>query len=944
MKPFLQQTAEYIYSKHSDNFENIALIFPNHRSGVFFTEHLKKINNKTIWLPKIVTISDFMQEESSLWLADPIELLSRLYKVFIKVTKSNESFDDFYFWGDMMLRDFNDVDKFMIDASLIFKNVRTLKNIDLGFDFLTESQKEILQRFFNEFDPEKTTKLKEQFLEIWNYLLPIYTEFKTNLEKEQKAYEGMIYSEAVKNIEQKDIDNKQYFFIGFNAITPCEERIFTLLKNRKQAKFFWDYDQYYINQPIFEAGYFMRQQLSNFMPPADFKLEDNNLTKPKNIKIISTSTQTGQVHYLGNWLNSNKQTDYTRTAIILADEQMLEPTLNYLPEDIVDINITMGYPTKETLVGSFVNTIINLHINEKQNNNTFYYKNVISVLRHPYINAIIPDDANTLADKIHKEFIFNISTDLIPDNNELLKLIFSKPQTFSSFADYLTEIFSAVQQNLLAFTEQDMFQLDFEQLYNFNLTVTKLKNQLVEHGIDVSLPIFFRLVKKVLAGLKIPFEGEPVKGLQIMGFLETRNLDFENIIILSANDDYLPANSVSPSFIPYSIRQEFGMPTPKQNDAIYAYYFYRLMQRAKNISFVYNSASVGMCTGTKSRFLQQLLFNDEFKIQKEEQSYKININIPEPISIPKEGIVKERLQEFLAPNSTRTLSPSAITTYMRCPIQFYYQYILNLREPDEITETVDARLFGNIFHNSAELLYKPYEDSNKIITQNTLNKLANDDKLIDNAINQAFAISFSEHKNIKPFNIQGKNLLVKNVIKKYLLQMLHIDSTIAPFNIIGLEKRVKHKFSFEVNNEKHNINIGGIIDRLDQVGDRLRVIDYKTGSDFLKFDKIEDIFNPELISKHKAILQTIIYSLICSELYPEKLKITPGVYKTKYFFTKPFTWQIKSSKKDIFIDSNILPIKDILTEHLQNILSEIFNFDIPFAHTEDTKDCPYCIL
>lgn len=939
MQKFLHQTANYIYNNYLSDFENITLIFPNHRSGIFFVEYLKNINKKNIWLPRIFTINEFIKNHNTLSLAEPIQLLGELYKTFINVTKSKESFDNFYFWGDMMLRDFDDVDKFLIDAKSVFTNVSELKNIDMGFDFLSNEQKEILKRFFNEFNPDKRTELKEKFLEIWNFLLPIYTEFNKTLQQKNLAYEGMLYRKAVTNIKQKE--NKDlYFFVGFNAITPCEEEIFSTLKNQNKAYFFWDYDNYYVNNKMFEAGSFIRKYLKKFPAPDNFNIYADNLIGKKNIKIISTSTNTGQIHYIGNWLNKNPQKDYTQTAVVLADELLLEPTLNYLPQSIDEVNITMGYPIKETLVGSFIDTIINLNNANEHSKNTFYYKHVLSVLRHPYLASIMPKETKQLVEKINNEFIFNVADSHLPTDNQLFKLIFKKSESFIQFTEYLSKILAFVQEKLITFTEQGMFQLDFEQLYNVNLTVNKLKTQLIEQNINVTLPIFFKLLKQVLFNLRIPFEGEPVKGLQIMGFLETRNLDFKNIIVLSANDNFLPANKSLSSFIPHSLRQAFFMPTHKQNNSIYAYYFYRLMQRAENIMFVYNSSNIGMATGEKSQFLQQLLYDNNFNITKEEQNYSIEIAIPQAVEIKKQGNVKTRLTEYLKHN--KKLSPSALTKYISCPLMFYYQYVLRLREPDEITETIDARLFGNVFHNAAELIYKPYEKDNKIITKNTINKLLENKKLIDDIVSRSFTISFSGNNAKKEFDINGKNLLVKNIIKKYLAKMLTIDSKIAPFSIVGLEMNVSQKFDFTVNQKPLQIILGGKIDRLDQVGDQLRIVDYKTGNDKINFNKIEEIFDVANIDKNKAIVQTMIYSLICSSVYPQKLKITPTVYKTKEFFSPDFNCQIYSSDTNVFTDSNVVLIKNDLTKYLQNLISEIFDFDIPFRQTENNKICEYC--
>lgn len=941
MQTFLYQTAYYIYSNYFSEFEKIQLVFPNRRSSIFFLEYLKKINKKDTWLPQIFTISEFMQKQSSLTLADPIELLSELYKTFVEITKSKEDFDSFYFWGDMILRDFDDVDKFLVNAKSIFTNVSELKNIDSGFDFLSDEQKEVLKQFFQEFDSKKRTEIKKNFLEIWNYLYPIYKHYNKKLQTKNKAYEGMIYRNAVKHILENSPKETLYFFIGFNAITPCEEKIFEYLKNKKLALFFWDYDLYYIDNKILEAGRFIRKYLKKFPLPDDFNPSVNHFTSKKNIKMLSVSTDTAQVYHLGNSLNEMDKSDYSKTAIILSDEKILDTTLNHLPEKIEEINITMGYPIKNTMVGDFIDLII--YLQSPNSEEVFYYKHVLALLRHPYFTNIYPQESKEMIEKINSEFIFNLKkTDFLSDN-ELFEVVFRKVTTFVAFTSYLSEIFCFVQEKLVNFTEQGLFLMDFEQLYNVNLRINKLTHQLEEQSIQVSLPVFFRLLRKTLHSMSIPFEGEPIKGLQIMGLLESRNLDFKNVFVLSANDSFLPASSHFSSFIPHSLKQVFGMNTRKHHDAIYAYYFYRLIQKAENVTLLYNSSGKGINTGEKSRFLQQLLYDKNFKIEKEEQNQTIEIIIPESYKIQKKEKVKERLMEYLKEGTTKKLSPSAITNYMTCPIKFYHQNVLQIREEEELTEDVDARLFGNVFHNAAEIIYQPYVGEDKMITKQTIEHILQNKKKIEDAVNKSFTITFVGQNAKKEFTIQGKNLLIKEIVKKYLLHLLHIDKEIAPFRILGLEKNVSMSLKFRANETLNSIKIGGKIDRLDLVGDRLRIVDYKTGIMYdNKSVEFSKIFDKTKIDKNKAILQTMIYGLICSHLFPEKTKITPVIYEVKKFSSHNDNWNVCLKGEDFFVDSNILSIKEELTRALQELIGEIFDFGQVFAHYEGQKTCNYC--
>ncbi len=943
MEPFLKQVAGYLYSKHSANFANVRLVFPNRRSGVFFTKYLHELSNETIWLPEISTINEFIEGQSNLILADRIQLLAELYKAFQSVSKSQESFDDFYFWGEIMLNDFNDVDKYLIESEAIFLNLKNLKSIDSEFDYLTKEQIKVLKRFFKEFDPENNSKLKENFLEIWNFLLPVYKEFNARLLKKGLAYEGMLYRDAVAKVVETDFysDDLEYFFVGFNAITACEEKIFENLKRKGVASFLWDYDDYYVNNKVFEAGYFLRNHLIKLPAPSDFMMETVNLSKKKKIKVVSTPTNDGQVYYAGRFLQDNPQVDYSNTALVLADETLLFSALNYLPKNISDVNITMGYPVKDTLVGSFIEMLIALQMGQGSHNDVFYYKQILPILRHPYIASIHGDEAKILLDKISKERLINVTAEHF-GANEFFKTLFRRTKDFNDFSEYLSKILYFVQEKLVVFVEKDIFQLDFEQLYNVYLETNKLRSQIIEQEIEISLAIYFKLLRKMLYGLRIPFEGEPVKGLQVMGFLETRNLDFENLILLSVNDSLLPSSNTSPSFIPYGLRRGVSLPTRELHDAMYGYYFYRILQRASNITMIYNSGASGMSTGEKSRFIHQLLYDNNFEIEEEFENNTIDLMVKKPVSILKEGLVKDRLSEYLKPDSKKKLSPSGLVTYLTCALKFYYQNILRLRDDDELSESVDARLFGNIFHFAAETIYKPFEEPNTKIEKQHIAQILKDDSIINNAISLAFDRTFMGANANRTFPIKGKNLIVFDIIKKYLIKMLQLDVLQAPFLIVGLEKNLYSDIEFVQNGKNYSVTLGGQIDRLDRTAEGLRIIDYKTGSDNLRFKLVSEVFESEKISEYKAVLQTMIYAYVCTQYYPKEAKVIAGVYKVKDFFKAGFQYKISSKEADGFAESNFIKIEAEVKAGIQKLLSELFDFDTPFNQTENEKHCAYC--
>lgn len=944
MSPFLYQVANYIYTTHGSSLNNIRIVFPNRRSGVYFTKYLKQINDQTIWMPEILTINEFIESNSDFVKADQVELLIHLFNVYKKVTSSVELFDDFYFWGEIMLNDFNDIDKYEIDAKAILSNVRELKDIDAGFDFLTDSQLQVLKRFFSEFDPEKNSKLKENFLQIWNFLLPIYTAYNDLLDDENVAYEGKLYRNAVKSIANKNANDVEchYVFVGFNAITKCEESIFSHLQSLGKASFFWDFDDYYTKSNMFEAGYFIRNYLKKFPHAKDFVFETNNLTKEKDIQVVSTPSNNGQAAFAGKAIYQHPKSDYSTTALVLADELLLQPALSYLPAAVEHINITMGYPVKDTLAGHFIDLLVNLKLQSVKNKRGVYYKQILPLLKHPYVSAIIPDESEALIQKIKKERLLNLNAEDW-DNHVFFSLLLKKVDDFKELSDNLAEILNYVQERLLDFVGDGAFQLDFEQLYNIYLLVNKLSNQLVSKGLSLSLSIYVKLLRKMIFRLRVPFEGEPVQGLQVMGFLETRNLDFEHLIILSVNDSLLPSSSTSPSFIPYSLRKGFELPTRELHDAMYAYYFYRIIQRAEKVTLVYNSSTGGLSSGDKSRFVHQLLYNKNFKVKETTEQYSFDVMVRKSIEVIKDSSIKDRLKVYLGDDSDKKLSPSALVTYLTCPLKFCYQQLLRLREDDELTESVDARLFGNIFHHAAEFIYLPFVKSSKEITKEDLHGLAKNKTLVNDAIQKAFNKTFFGEDSDRNFKVRGKNQLVFDIIQKYVFKMLQIDMKYAPFEIVGLEENLYRKIKFQNSEDEATVvNIGGQIDRIDRTSEGLRVIDYKTGADKLSFKTIDHLFDKSGIKDNKASLQTLIYSYVLSSHYPVDSSIIPGVYKVKEFFNPGFTYKITSKEVEEFQESNFKRIELQLESKLKELLEEIFDFSKPFVQTKDLKHCEYC--
>ena len=620
MDTFLKHIAQDLYSRYNDKISDLCIVFPNRRASLYFKKYLSELTEKPMWSPTTITINELMEEISGLSVADNIKLLFELYTIYKIIKKSEESFDDFYYWGEMMLNDFDDIDKYLVNPEDLFKNLKSLKSIQDQFTYLSDEQIEAIKQFWQSFDPEKHSSHQDDFISIWNVLLNIYQSFNKRLNELGIAYEGMIYRNVTNKLKGNDIiglTHQKYVFAGFNALNNCEKKLFNYLQNNKMADFYWDYDESYINNPYHEAGFFLRENISEFKAPVSFSSQNvfNSLLQEKNIEIISVPSDIGQTKVITKILQEstvNHIDSPNKTAIVLADEDLLVPILHSVPDSIDNVNITMGYPVNNTPIYSLLEHLIDLQKNAKatKTETRFYYKNVLAVLSHQYVNSQFQEEANQLI-----QFI-KTNNKIVISNIELASCVFFqslfiKVDSYQDLSEYLLNILHHIYNSLKKTGNEDTIHnpsLEKEYIYHIYLSINRLKEVLEEQNIPIKMETYIRLVRKIIRNLRVPFTGEPLSGLQIMGILETRLLDFENLFICSMSEGVLPKTEASLSFVTYSLRKGFGLPTIEHQDAIYAYYFYRLIQRAKNVTLMYNSSSDGMKTGEMSRFLYQLKF------------------------------------------------------------------------------------------------------------------------------------------------------------------------------------------------------------------------------------------------------------------------------------------------------------------------------------------------
>ncbi len=952
MSSFLHNIARHVFAGYEDELADICIVFPNKRARLYFNRYLSELTDKPVWSPSYYTINELMQHFSGLQLADPLTLLFEIFSSFKDVTKSAESFDDFYAYCEILLSDFDDIDKYLIEPEDLFKNLANLKNIESHFDYLSDKQIEVIRRFWNTFSPKNTSEDQKNFLLLWESMYIIYKNFNYTLRKKKLAYEGMIYKEVINKINSGALDNgsiTKYLFIGFNALNKCEKQLFHYLLNAKKAEFFWDYDAYYVNNTKHEAGYFIKDNIKEF-PDGLRTLTRDNLTKQeKDITFVSVPSNIGQAKIISRCLKKIgelKDIDFNKTVIVLADENLLLPVLNSIPEEVNEINVSMGYPFRETSVFGLIGKLADAHRNTRSGKNgevQFYYKDVVSILKLPVFTGISHDDIDSLICDMaagNKVYIGINNLHI----NDLFTAIFNKISDYKDIPGYILSILEIIIENYRQNKPGNITGNKEEQDFIFHafIYIQRLNDILQSSGIELTVNTMFRLIHNLFKNLGIPFSGEPLAGLQIMGILETRALDFDNIIMLSLNEGIFPKSINTPSFIPYGLRYGFELPTPEHRDAIYAYYFYRLIQRAKNIFLVYNSRTDGLFTGERSRFLHQLYYESAFKISEESFSYDISPFTRKTIRIKKNIDNAEILKNCIDPASEKWLSPSAINTFLDCSLKFYFRYVAGIKEPEEVKEEIDPLLFGNILHKAINIIYKPYIDN--LLTEEIFNNINRNGETIESAVTMAFSEEYlKEAGKGGTQQITGRNLIIKEVISKYVSRILHIDKHYSPFRIVSLENIYTSAIPVAIRNKTENVRIGGKFDRIDEKDGKLRIIDYKTGITKSSFQNIDALFDNNNSERNNAVSQILLYSLILSENEKQK-EIIPGLYFLREMFHTNFEFRtvMKKSRNDsIHIDS-YKQVADEYGKKLNETIQKIYDEDKDYIQTDNMKVCEYC--
>lgn len=949
METFLKQVAHDLYNKTEGNFTKVAIVFPNKRASLFFNEYLAQESDCPIWSPTYVSISELFRQSSDLSIADPIKLVCDLYKVFQKATGSKETLDDFYFWGEMLIADFDDADKNMADTHALFSNLKDLNELMDNYDFLEEGQKEALSQFFHNFSINQVTELKQRFISMWNVLGDIYTEYKALLESQSIAYEGMLYRQVIEQLDVEALPYNKYIFVGFNVLNKVEHTLFKKLNEAGKAMFYWDYDTFYLNKTPHEAGEFIRRNLRDFPSelPASFF---DNLNQPKEVTFIESPTENGQARYLPQWIRENLTSQEKETAVVLCNEALLQPVLHALPDNVKHINITMGFPLSQTPAYSFVNALMELHTSGyNPNNGRYLFAEVISVLKHPYTRQLSPEAEKLEQTLTRDNRFYPLPSELKQDN--VLELLFTPRRNNLDLCSMLSEALKevAVIYQQQAASHSDAFdQLYRESLFKTYTLVNRFHTLIESKELNVQAGTFQRLLTRVMSSSSIPFHGEPAIGMQVMGVLETRNLDFRHLIMLSVNEGQLPKAGGDSSFIPYNLRKAFGMTTIDHKIAVYAYYFYRLMQRSEKVTLVYNTATDGINRGELSRFMLQFLIEWGYPVLRKQLEAAQSPQSSAPIIIEKTPDVMERMKSVfdIRNNPKALISPSALNCYLDCPLKFYYKYVALLSAPDEVTADIDSAKFGSIFHYAAEHIYKDLTAHGKLISKENLETLLKDEVRLQTYVDNGFKeLFFNLPQNEQP-EYNGIQLINSAVIVKYIQQLLRNDLRYAPFTFVGSEQRIFENIEIYTPTGDIQSRIGGIIDRIDSKGESLRIVDYKTGGDADTPANVQSLFIPDK-KRSNYVFQTFLYaSIVCKKLREknDSRLVAPALLYIHRAASENYSpvIQMGEPRKPKEPVDNFAQYEGDFRENLKTLLEDIFNPDISFTQTEIEDKCAYC--
>lgn len=922
MTPYLKQAARHYFME--DGLEDVCFIFPNRRSASFFKKYIAEevAARGTIpqAAPATITINDFFYRASGKTPTDKIRLLAALYDEYCALIPHPESLDDFIFWGDVLLSDFDDVDKYLVNAGQLFTNVSDYRQIRDDFSYLTDSQREAMERFLGHFVTDEGA-VKEKFLGIWDILGRLYDNFGRTLSSRGMCYEGQVYRFLAERIDSEPVVDilgsrfrgvKKFTFVGLNALNECEKKVMRRMRDAKIAEFCWDWSSEMIKDKLNRSSFFMEANVQEF--PQAFTPDPEGLGTPE-VNVLSVPSSIGQAKQLPEIFRRLDAHDI-ETAVVLPEESLLIPVLNSIPDDIGNLNVTMGYPARASELWSLIKDMSAMqnHLRRKDGLQYFYHRQVWAIFSNAVLKSVLSDEGRRAVEQIRQVPRYYVcEDDFGPD--PVLKAIFKAVTSSEEAGPYLMDAIRTIAPLLKANPDMAV-EIDFAKLFY------EAAERLDSMALQVKPSTWFKLFEKLMDGASVAFEGQPLCGLQIMGPLETRALDFENIIILSCNEGIFPRRSVSSSFIPPMLRKGFGLPTYEHQDTVWAYYFYRLIQRASRLWLLFDSRTEGLRGGEPSRYIRQL-----------EMHFRLKANhfiANAPICKKGEGTDIEKTPQDVEKLRAGNLSASALQNYLSCPVKFYYQSVCGLREQEEVAESLDSGMQGQVFHSTMEELYQ----GRKKVTRADLRRMIADKEGI------SAIVSRNIMEQLNSFEVTGRNIIYRDVVCSYVLQALKRDLQlldrygVEEFRILGLEMKEKTEIG--------GFTFVGFLDRLDSFDpSELRVVDYKTGKvtdeDFrISSDNaaavVEKLFGSDNGKRPKIALQLYLYDrFIGRKAEFRGLRIVNSIYQTARLFV--------NEVENVSLDETFCSLMD---ERLDGLLAEIADTSVPWKRCSDAKTCEYC--
>ena len=910
MTAFIRQTLQTLLSE-KESLSSYTFILPSKRAGSFLLNQLASLSQRSAFAPRVLSIEDFAEEMSGLKSIDNTSALFEFYSVYLASTPEEqvENFETFSSWAQTLLYDFNEIDRYLIDYRPFF-------------DYLSNIQE--LNHWYLQ---EQRTPLMENYLAFWRKLPEYYEQLKTELQKKNLAYQGMVYRVASEKVgEYLHRHQNPHIFIGFNALNEAEQQIVQQLLQRGDNRIFWDIDAVFMKDPQHDASLFMREYARSwpYYRENPFPVT-REFSSAKQLEMVGVPKNIGQAKFVGELLAKMAPEELKQTAVVLGDEGMLLPLLNSLPPNVEEVNVTMGFPLKNAPVSFLFDQLFRM---QSQNRKELYYKDILEITNHPLIQKITRGYSLRISERIQKENLVYLSAatflgSLPPHLKPLFKLCLQSWDNSPALA------ISGLQQLLFLFRERldrEHDKLTLEFLYQYHLLFNRLSDLLQEYPHITSVKSLYSIFRDQVSTQTVDFRGKPFSGLQIMGMLESRVLDFRNVIVCSVNEGVLPAGKSSNSFIPYDLKCSYKLPTYKEKDAVYTYHFYHLLQRAENAWLLYNTESDGLNAGEKSRFLLQLEMEPQPLHQL--RHYTVAPQVPailQPLqSISKSPEILQKLQERAA----KGFSPSALTTYIRNPLDFYHQYVLGIKDSEEVEETIAYNTLGTVVHQSLETFYRQW--LGKELTVEALQEAIR-------RTPQEVALQFEKEYSKEPLT-RGKNLLIFEVAKRYVLNFLKMEiRELKEGNRIRIEQ-VESNLKSRVNIPELNfpVFIHGNVDRVDSYNGLLRIIDYKTGK--VQQGQVEIADWSELntdYDKYGKTFQILTYASMLNDASPFS-RAEAGIISFKNLqsgFLK-FSQKDKEGRgavKDPIIDDSVL---QAFQEQLRQLIIEICDPEVPFLEKE----------